>query len=62
MNKTGEVFWLDQFEGKAKGGAYTRCNLNHCINILNKAKARIVGIRLDLEDKNNLELIIEKKD
>lgn len=61
MNKTEQIFWLDNFKGKAKSGVYTRCNLNSCIKELNKRGANIVGIKLDLEENWNLELIMEEK-
>lgn len=60
-NSTEQIFWLDKWEGDAQGGVYTRCNLNDCIKILNEKGAKIVGIKLDLESKWNLELIMEKQ-
>lgn len=60
MNKSEEIFWLDGWNGDAQSGVYTRCNLNDCIKILNERGAKIVGIKLDLSEKWNLELLIEK--
>ena len=59
MNESGQIFWLDKWQGKAKSGAYTRCNLNDCIKIMNDAGAKVVGIKIDFDGGWNLEFIIE---
>ena len=63
MNKTGQIFWLDEWKGKGKGGCYTRSNLNACIKSLNDKGAKIVGIKINLDGESNwtLETIIEEK-
>lgn len=60
-NKEGDTFWLDGWNGKGKGGVYTRCNLNQCIKKMNEMNAHIVGIKLDMDNGWNLELIMEEE-
>ena len=61
MNDSEQIFWLDDWKGKAKDGCFTRCNLNYCIKHFNtQFKTKVVGIKLDLSSKWNLELLIEE--
>jgi hypothetical protein len=64
-NKT---FWLDGFEGKAKGGAYYRSRMALDVNDFEtKFDKRVVGIKLepDLESGKpswNVEFILEEEE
>ena len=50
-----EIFWLDEFEGEAKGGLWFRAfDLNKFIQKVQADDKKVVGIRFE---GNNLELI-----
>ena len=50
-----EIFWLDKFEGEAKGGLMFRAfDLNKFIQKVQADNKKVVGIRFE---GNNLELI-----
>ena len=50
-----EIFWLDKFEGEAKGGLWFRAiDLNKFIQKVQNLNKKVVGIRFE---GNNLELI-----
>jgi len=50
-----EIFWLDEFEGEAKGGLWFRAfDLNKFIQKVQTDNKKVVGIRFE---GNNLELI-----
>ena len=50
-----EIFWLDEFEGEAKGGLWFRAfDLNKFIQKVQAEDKKVVGIRFE---GNNLELI-----
>ena len=50
-----EIFWLDEFEGKAQGGLWFRAiDLNKFIQTVQADDKKVVGIRFE---GNNLELI-----
>lgn len=59
-NVTSQIFWLENWEGEANPGVFTRCNLNTVIRVMNMKGVRIVGIKIDLDETWNLELIVEK--
>lgn len=52
-----EQFWLDQFNGNAKGGYFVRNDLVKSIKKLESQGLKVVGIRFD--GTWNLELITE---
>jgi len=52
-----EQFWLDQFNGNAKGGYFIRNDLVKSIKKLESQGLKVVGIRFD--GTWNLELITE---
>jgi|TARA_Y100000034_G_scaffold56958_1_gene69668 hypothetical protein len=62
-----KFFWLDGFEGKAKGGAYYRSRMALDVNDFEtKFDKRVVGIKLepDLESGKpswNVEFILEEE-
>jgi hypothetical protein len=58
-NESSQVFWLENWEGKAMTGVFTRCNLNTIIKDMNLKGSRVVGIKIDLDEKWNLELLLE---
>ena len=50
-----EIFWLDKFEGEARGGLWFRAfDLNKFIQKVQTDDKKVVGIRFE---GNNLELI-----
>ena len=50
-----EIFWLDKFEGEAKGGLWFRAfDVNKFIQKVQNLNKKVVGIRFE---GNNLELI-----
>ena len=54
------IFWLDDYQGKAIGGYYVRCNLKQHIEQFKKQGFKVVGIKV-CEDSNwNLQFICEK--
>jgi hypothetical protein len=52
-------FWLDQWEGKAKGGYFIRNDLYKFFAKLKENNLKPVGIKVD--DDWNLEIIIEEQ-
>ena len=48
-------YWLDQFEGEAKGGYFVRNDLVNSVKRLEEQGLKVVGIRFD--GTFNLELI-----
>jgi len=58
---TKKIFWLDGWEGKAKGGIFYRAfELNKFIKLCEKKEGKIVGIKFD-DESNNMELIYEEQ-
>ena len=63
-----KFFWLDGFEGKAKGGAYYRSRMALDIgDFETKFNKRVVGIKLDPDYETGnpswtVEFILEEKD
>ena len=55
-----KIFWVDEFEGKAKGGYFVRNDLFKFIQRLIDAGENPVGIHID--ESWNLEVIVEDKD
>lgn len=52
------IFWLENFEGKAKGGIYYRAfDLINFIQKVEETKGKVVGIKFDGD--SNIELIYE---
>ena len=50
-----EIFWLDKFEGEAKGGLWFRAfDVNKFIQKVQNLNKKVVGIKFE---GNNLELI-----
>ena len=50
-----EIFWLDEFEGEAKGGLWFRAfDLNKFIQKVQTDDKKVVGMRFE---GNNMELI-----
>ena len=50
-----EIFWLDEFEGEAKGGLWFRAfDLNKFIQKVQTEDKKVVGMRFE---GNNMELI-----
>ena len=52
-----DLFWLDRFEGKARGGYYVRSDLSKLIKKLEETGQKVVGIEVD--GTWNLHLITE---
>lgn len=52
-----EIFWLDEFNGKARGGFFIRNDLCEFFKRCEKQGLRIVGIRKPTD--MNLEVIME---
>ena len=52
-----DLFWLEKFEGKARGGYYVRSDLSNAIKKLEKNGAKVVGIEVD--GTWNLQLVTE---
>ena len=55
-----DIFWLDGFEGKAKGGIFFRSfDLNKFIQKVEKSdnNGKVVGLKFE---GNNIELIVEE--
>lgn len=59
MKATENVFFLDDFEGIAKGGIFVRNDLFKMLQKLNKLGKKVVGIKID---DWNIELLIEEKE
>ena len=57
--KEKKFFWLDEWEGKAKGGLYFRCDLFKWIKKVEESGMKVVGISVD--DGWNMELIVESE-
>ena len=57
--QTEEIFWLDKFEGKAKGGLFIRDSLFQFFEKCEKSGIKIVGIKKPKDW--NIELIYEDK-
>jgi hypothetical protein len=55
-----EIFWLEKWEGKAKGGLFIRNDLFKFIKEMEKKGIKVVGIKKP--DDYNLELIFEDKE
>ena len=56
-----EVFWKDGFEGKCKGGIFTRAvDLKKFLELVEASETggEVVGLRFD---DNNLEVIVKPK-
>ena len=54
-----EIFWLDKFEGEARGGLMFRAfDLNKFIQKVQADNKKVVGIRFE---GNNLELIFTEE-
>lgn len=54
-----QVYWLDGWDGIAKGGYYVRNDLKEFFETLEKKGIKPVGIRYD--GTYNLEIIVEAK-
>ena len=52
-----EIYWAEDWEGKAKGGLYFRCDLFKWIKKVEESGMKVVGIAVD--DSWDLELIVE---
>ena len=53
-----KIFWLDGFEGEAKGGIFFRSfDLNQFIRSIEEGGDEVVGIEID---GNNLQIITKK--
>ena len=50
------IFWVDNFEGKAQGGFFVRNNLCEFFETLRKAGHEPVGLKVD--ESFNLEVIV----
>ena len=55
-----QIFWLDGWEGRAKGGYYIRNNLKEFFSKLKEKGMKPVGIAYD--GSYNLEIIVEGKE
>jgi len=53
-----KTFWLQDFEGKAKGGYFIRNNLKEFVEKLKNNNMKLVGIKYD--GSYNLECIVEE--
>ena len=53
------IFWLENWEGKAKGGYFIRNNLFEFFGRLKESGEKPVGIKI--EDDWNMEIIVEEK-
>jgi hypothetical protein len=55
-----KIYWLENWNGKAKGGYYYRCNLFEAIRKFEQEhQLKVVGF--NIEDGWNIELIVEGK-
>lgn len=54
------IFWLDNYEGTAQGGFYTRCNLKEHIQHFKEKGYKVVGIKPCEENWWNLQFICER--
>ena len=57
--KNDEIFWLDKWEGAAKGGYFIRNDLFKFLDWLKESGLKPVGVVCD--GTWNLEIIIEEK-
>jgi hypothetical protein len=57
---TEQLFWLEHWEGKAKGGFFVRNDLKKFVEKLEASGYKLVGLKYD--GTYNLECIVEEKD
>jgi len=51
------IFWLDDYNGKAQGGYYTRCDLKKHIKHFKEQGLKVVGIKVSEDSDWNLQFI-----
>ena len=54
------IFWLDNYDGKAMGGYYVRCNLKEHIEHFKEQGFKVVGIKCSEDSNWNLQFICEE--
>lgn len=58
-----KIFWMDAFEGKAKGGLFIRSDIGKEIKRLEEENSlNIVGLKIDLDGGWTTEFIVEEKE
>lgn len=53
-----KIFWLEEWDGEARGGLYVRNPLKEIVERMEKENKNLVGIKYD--GSYNLELIFEE--
>ena len=54
-----KLYWLEDWNGEAKGGLYFRCDLFKRVKAVEVSGMKVVGIAID--DSWNIELITESR-
>jgi hypothetical protein len=52
-----KIYWIEDWEGKAKGGLYFRCDLFKWVQKAEESGMKVVGIAID--ESWDMELIVE---